>query len=554
MKSQLTLNLGKFQDSVDQRLDRWEAQHFARRIWSKDPSLWHSEPLPEITNRLGWLALPERMQDRCENILSFAHQIKEEGFCHVLLLGMGGSSLAPEVFQKTFGNAPGYPELFVLDSTHPAAILAVENKLDLAHTLVLVSSKSGTTLETLSLFRYFWDRVNDNHDKPGRRFVAITDADSSLARLAKEKKFRKTFLSSSDVGGRYSAFTEFGLVPAASIGLDIQKLLDKGRVASENSLPPGAEQKSPGFILGAALGELAQHRDKLTIWTTSSLGSVPAWLEQLLAESTGKQGKGIVPIVEEPFVPMEIYGQDRVFVGLFLEEEHSPELERRFLELEASGHPTIRVVLKEKLDLGLELFHWELATASAGAVLGIHPFNQPDVQLAKDLTRSAMEKSKETTETVNEPFDGVSIGEEKACATAIKGLFSKAMPGDYVAVQAYLPPTPEITLALQNVRNALLKRTRLATTLGFGPRFLHSTGQLHKGGPNTVFAIQVVDEPQQDLPVPETDYTFATLIEAQAMGDYRALQQRERKVLRITLGQNVLDGLQKLEDFFIDDE
>jgi hypothetical protein len=237
-----------------------------------------------------------------------------------------------------------------------------------------------------------------------------------------------------------------------------------------------------------------------------------------------------------------------------LEEEHSPELERRFLELEASGHPTIRVVLKEKLDLGLELFHWELATASAGAVLGIHPFNQPDVQLAKDLTRSAMEKSKETTETVNEPFDGVSIGEEKACATAIKGLFSKAMPGDYVAVQAYLPPTPEITLALQNVRHALLKRTRLATTLGFGPRFLHSTGQLHKGGPNTVFAIQVVDEPEQDLPVPETDYTFATLIEAQAMGDYRALQQRERKVLRITLGQNVLDGLQKLEYFFIDDE
>jgi len=430
----------------------------------------------------------------------------------------------------------------------------VENKLDLAHTLVLVSSKSGTTLETLSLFQYFWDRVSENHGKPGRRFIAITDAGSSLERLAKEKKFRRTFLSSSDVGGRYSAFTEFGLVPAASIGLDIQKLLDKGRVASENSLPPRAEKKSPGFILGAALGELAQHRDKLTIWATSSLGGFPAWLEQLLAESTGKQGKGIVPIVEEPFVPTEIYGQDRVFVGLFLEEEHSPELERCLLELEASGHPTIWIILKEKLDLGLELFHWELATASAGAVLGIHPFNQPDVQLAKDLTQSAMEKGKKATETVKEPFDGVSIREEKACATAIKGLFSKATPGDYVAVQAYLPPTPEITLALQNVRNALLKRTRLATTLGFGPRFLHSTGQLHKGGPNTVLAIQVVDEPEQDIPVPETDYTFTALIEAQSMGDYRALQQRERRVLRITLGQNVLEGLQKLEGFFIDGE
>jgi len=532
---------------VGQRLDRWEAQHFARRVWAKDPTLWHPEPLPEIINRLGWLELPERMKDRCEDILSFAHQIKKEGFSHVLLLGMGGSSLAPEVFQKTFGNAPGYPELFVLDSTHPAAILAVENKLDLAHTLVLVSSKSGTTLETLSLFRYFWDRISENHDKPGRRIAAITDAGSSLDRLANEKKFRRTFLSSSDVGGRYSAFTEFGLVPAALIGLDIQKLLDKGGIASENSLLPGAEKKSPGFILGAALGELAQHRDKLTIWTTFSLGSVSAWLEQLLAESTGKQGKGIVPIVEEPFVPAEIYGQDRVFVGIFLEEEHSPELERRLLEVEASGHPTIRIVLKEKLDLGLELFHWELATASAGAVLGIHPFNQPDVQLAKDLTRSAMEKGKGF-------FDGVSIGEDKACAAAIKGLFSKATPGDYIAVQAYLPPTPEITLALQSVRNALLKRTRLATTLGFGPRFLHSTGQLHKGGPNTVLAIQVVDEPEQDMPIPETDYTFAALIEAQSMGDYRALQQRERRVLRITLGQNVLDGLQKLKGFITDRE
>lgn len=554
MKNHLSLNLGKFQQQVDQRLDRWEAQHFARRIWAKDPALWHSKPLLEITDRLGWLALPERMQGKSDDILSFAHQVKEEGFSHVLLLGMGGSSLAPEVFQKTFGNAPGYPELIVLDSTHPAAILAVENKLDLAHTLVLVSSKSGTTLETLSLFRYFWDRAIENHNKPGRFFAAITDAGSSLERLAREKKFRRTFLSSPDVGGRYSAFTEFGLVPAALIGMDIRTLLDKGRIAIGNSRPPGSEKKAQGFILGAALGELAQHRDKLTIWTTSSLYGVPAWLEQLLAESTGKQGKGIVPIVEEPFVPTEIYGQDRVFVGLFLEEEHSPELERHLLELEASGHPTIRIVLKEKLDLGLELFRWELATASAGAVLGIHPFNQPDVQLAKDLTRTAMEKGKEATETAKDPFDGVSIGEEKACATAIKGLFSKATPGDYIAVQAYLPPTPEITLALQSVRNALLKRTRLATTLGFGPRFLHSTGQLHKGGPNTVLAIQVVDKPEQDMSVPETDYTFAALIKAQAEGDYHALQQRERRVLRITLGQSVLDGLQKLEGFFIDSE
>jgi transaldolase/glucose-6-phosphate isomerase len=281
---------------------------------------------------------------------------------------------------------------------------------------------------------------------------------------------------------------------------------------------------------------------------------VPLWLEQLLAESTGKQGKGIVPVVEEAFIATKIYGQDRAFVGIFLEEEPGLDLENHLIELEASGHPTIWIALKEKLDLGLELFLWELATASAGAVLGIHPFNQPDVQLTKDLTRSAMDKGKKATETAKVPFDGVSIGKEKACAAAIKGLFSNAMPGDYVAVQAYLPPTPEFMLALKSVRSALFKHTHLATTLGFGPRFLHSTGQLHKGGPNSVLAIQVVDEPEQDLLVPETGYTFATLIKAQALGDYRALQQRERRVLRISLGKNPNDGLKKLESFFSDSE
>lgn len=554
MGNQLTLNLGTFQDQVDQRLDLWEAQHFARRIWAKDPTIWHPEPLPEIADRLGWLSLPERMRDRCKDILSFAHQVKNEGFSHVLLLGMGGSSLAPEVFQKTFGNAPGYPELFVLDSTHPASIISMENKLDLSHTLILVSSKSGSTLETLSLFRYFWNRVSAKHKKPGHCFVAITDAGSPLERLAGEKKFRRTFLSSSDVGGRYSVFTEFGLVPAALIGMDIGKLLDKGRLAAEESSSSGAEKKSHAFILGAALGELAQQKDKLTIWTTPSLDSVPLWLEQLLAESTGKQGKGIVPVAEEAIVPTKIYGQDRVFIGLFLENEHRPDLEQHLRELEKSNHPTLRIAIAEKVDLGLEFFQWELATASAGAVLGIHPFNQPDVQLAKDLTLSAMEKGTEDAGTAIDPLDGVSTRDEdeKACTTAIQSLLSTTLPGDYVAVQAYLPPTPEIKRALQRVRTAVLKRTGLATTLGFGPRLLHSTGQLHKGGPNSVFAIQIVDEPEQDFLIPETGYTFATLIKAQAMGDYHALQQKKRRVLRISLGKRLVDSLRKLEGYFSD--
>jgi transaldolase/glucose-6-phosphate isomerase len=546
MDGLLTLKIGEFQDKLNQRLDRWESQHFASRLREKDPLLWHPEPQADITNRLGWLILPESMQEKCEDILSFSRQIQKEGFSHVLLLGMGGSSLAPEVFQKTFGNISDYPELVVLDSTHPDAIADVENKLDLASTLVLVSSKSGTTLETISLFRHFWQRVSACHEEAGLFFSAITDAGSPLEQLAKEKRFRRTFLASSDVGGRYSVFTEFGLVPAALIGLDIQKLLDKGRTALKNSFSRQGEKKSPGFILGAALGEMAQRRDKLTIWPTPSLVSFTAWLEQLLAESTGKQGKGIVPVVEEPLFPAEIYGQDRVFAGLFLAGERDPGLERRFIELEALGHPTIRIVLRENLDMGQEFFLWELATASAGAVLGIHPFNQPDVQLAKDLARSAMESSREEAPKEKGALEGIPIEEERECETAVKTFLSKVVPGDYIALQAYLPPRLEIMEALQVVRKRLLKKTGVATTLGFGPRFLHSTGQLHKGGPNTVCALQLVDEPQQDLPVPGTDYSFASLIKAQAGGDYLALQQRQRRGLRINLGKSALAGLQKL--------
>lgn len=550
MKNRLSFNLGDFYKQVERRLDRWAEQNFAQRIWAKDPSLWQSEPQPDIVDRLGWLALPERMQDKCDALLSFAHKIKDEGFNHVLLLGMGGSSLAPEVFQKTFGNAPGFLELFVLDCTHPAAIMAVENTLDLAKTLFIVSSKSGTTIETLSLFRYFWARVSEQHENPGRRFIAITDAGSPLARLAQERNFRRIFLPFPDVGGRYSAFTEFGLVPAALIGLDIRRLLENARDASQISRLKGAEEKSPSFLLGAALGELAPHRNKITFLTTPSLAGFPVWLEQLIAESTGKQEKGIIPVVEEPVSPLETYGRDRVFAGLFLEEDQPRDQEEHFRTLEASGHPTIRVGLKEKYDLGREIFRWELATASAGAVLGIHPFNQPDVQRAKDLARKAVGKSGEAREKAGRPIEEFSTDDENTCAAAFFDFLSAAESNDYIALQAYLPPTQEIIQALQTLRHALLKHTQLATTLGFGPRFLHSTGQLHKGGPNTVLALQIVDSPEPVLPVPETDFTFASLIEAQASGDYRALQERNRRVLRISVNRNVIEGLGTLKGFF----
>jgi transaldolase/glucose-6-phosphate isomerase len=550
MDNQLIFRLGKHQRLVNHRLDRWETQRFAHRIWAKDPTLWYPEPQPEITDRLGWLALPERMQEKYEDILSFAHRIKGEGFSRILLLGMGGSSLAPEVFQSVMGNTKDFPELVVLDTTHPAAIDATEKKLDPSSTLILVSSKSGTTLETLSLFHYFWAWACEDHDDPGRCFVAITDEGSPLDGLAKKRKFRRTFHPSPDVGGRYSVFTEFGLVPAALIGVDIQSLLDKGRIAARAGFAPGVEKRDLGIMLGAALGELATHKNKLTFMTSPSLSGFPVWLEQLIAESTGKQERGIVPIVDEPSIPAETYSKDRAFVGFFLEEDGDQELEKHFLELEAIGHPTIRIGMKDKIDLGQEFFRWEMATACAGAALGIHPFNQPDVQTTKDLTRSAMTQHENTKEISRGPLDTISISEEKACETAVKDAFSKTSPGDYIALQAYLPPNTEVAKALQSLREAILKHSQEATTLGFGPRYLHSTGQLHKGGPNTLLAIQITDMPQSGLRVPGSGFTFDALIQAQAQADCRALQQKKRRILRISLGQDVIEGLKTLKGFF----
>jgi transaldolase/glucose-6-phosphate isomerase len=549
-KGILTFNLGKYEEKVKKRLDFWERQGFSLRLWKKDPTLWFSEYQPEITDRLGWLDLPEKMRAKASEITSWAGQVRKDGITHVVLLGMGGSSLAAEVFQKTFGPAPGFPGLLVLDSTHVLAIQTVEKKLDLSHTLFIVSSKSGKTLETISLFRYFWDKVKENKEIPGRSFIAISDKGSPLIRMAHERNFRKTFLPASDVGGRFSAFTEFGLVPAALLGMNIHGLIDKGRLAAEKSGASIPIKQNPGLILGAALGELAQFRDKLTILTSPSLSGFSAWMEQLIAESTGKTGKGIVPIVAEPLFLPETYSRDRIFVALKLDEERDDDLEKHLLALEALGHPTIRIHLHEKLDLGLEIFRWELATAAAGSVLGIHPFNQPDVQLAKDLARRAMEKKKRDKEGVKGVEEAIPIDENKKLVSGLKTWFSSARPGDYVSLQAYLAPSQETTQSLENLRFLLTSHTRLPTTAGYGPRFLHSTGQLHKGGPNTALVLQLVDEPREDLSIPETDYSFASLIQAQALGDYYALLQRERRVLRVNI-KDPTQGLRQLKNYIL---
>jgi transaldolase/glucose-6-phosphate isomerase len=539
------LELGRDQSRLGERLKSWKKMNFTRRLWNKDPTLWFSEPVPEIKDRLGWLTLPEIMHEKLEDLASFAHEVKEERIVYLVLLGMGGSSLAPEVFQKTFGYKKDYPGLFVLDSTHPEAVRSMQEMIDLRKTLFLVSSKSGTTLETLSLFRHFWNEMSQVYDNPGRYFVAITDPGTPLMNLAQERSFRQVFEAPPDVGGRYSALSVFGLVPAALIGLDTHKLLDRAWITLENNAFCLPEDEASGLILGAALGELSETRDKLTFLTSSSLTSFPDWIEQLIAESTGKDGKGLVPVANEPKATIHAYDKDRVFVGLNLEGDQDREMDERLKDLEAAGHPTIRITLEEKADLGQEIFRWEIAVAAIGAVIGIHPFNQPDVQLAKEFTQKMMEED-EAEKQHNNEVETFSVDEPEGLADALKDWILKAKPGDYIALQAYLNPLEEVTSALQKIRNELLNRTRLATTLGYGPRFLHSTGQLHKGGPNNGLFLQLVDEPKFDLPVPETNFSFGKLISAQSMGDYQALKKRGRRVLRINLRTDVVGGLVKL--------
>ncbi|HYY24883.1 MAG TPA: hypothetical protein VE689_05270, partial [Candidatus Udaeobacter sp.] len=466
----------------------------------------------------------------------------------VVLLGMGVSSLAPEVFQQTFGSPNGYPALTVLDSTHPAAVKSVEAQIDLAHTLFLVSSKSGTTLETQSFFFYFWDKLKQIKAEPGEHFVAITDPGTPLEKMAAERKFRATFNAPEGVGGRYSALTVFGLVPAALIGVDIGEVLARAR---RMSAACGAESQetNPGILLGAALGELTlAKKDKVTFLCSRSLAAFPSWVEQLIAESTGKDKKGIIPVANEALASPEKYGTDRFFVYLRLAGDENHDLDRQVAGLETNGHPVARIDLDEKNDLGQEFFRWEVAVAAAGAAIGIHPFNQPDVQLAKDLAKKAMSGNVDGKKTGANAKNEISAADGEALREAVSSWLGKTKARDYVVVQAYLNPSPQHTAQLQTIRSSLRDRLRLATTLGYGPRFLHSTGQLHKGGPNSALVLQIVDEPADDLAVPETNYTFNQLIRAQALGDFTALKQRRRRALRINLGADTESGLNQLAE------
>jgi len=533
--------------AVRRRLEEWDRIAFARRLWAKDGTLWSPTPVPELDDRLGWLILPEAMRGQAAALRRFGEDVAREGMRHVVVLGMGGSSLAPEVFQRTYGNSAGRPELIVLDSTHPDAVRAVESRIDVSRTLFLVSSKSGTTVETTSLFQYFWHRVGDVSSR-GQHFVAITDRGTPLAGLADERGFRRTFDAPADVGGRYSALTVFGLVPAALIGVDIDRLLERARSMAEKSGPSVACSENPALVLGAALGELAlAGRDKVTFLASPALESLPSWIEQLIAESTGKDGKGIVPVVDEPSVDPRRYGGDRFFVFLGTDSHPAGDLDGRADALEAAGHPVARIRLADHAELGGEFLRWQIAVASAGAVLGIHPFNQPDVQLAKELAQRAIE-DRGTRPSAKGGDAEISATDRTSLADALRVWTAAIRPGHYLAIQAYLSPSTEISAGLGDIRGDLLRRLRVATTVGCGPRFLHSTGQLHKGGPNTGHFLQLVDEPVDDLAVPEAHYTFGSLIAAQAFGDLGALRQRGRHVIRLQLGQDAPGGLRKVAE------
>ncbi len=538
------MHLGKYQRRVEKRLQQWQNEQTASRIWKKDHTVWSKQPQAELTDRLGWLDLPETMAHQVAALNAFADQAKADGMKHILLLGMGGSSLAPEVFQETFGSALGYAQLRVLDSTHPVAVQAAERQIDLARTIFLVSSKSGTTTETNSFFFYFWDKMKKLGADPGPHFVAITDPATPLEKLARERNFRATFNAPEEVGGRYSALTMFGLVPAALIGVDIGAVLVRARRMSEACGPAHADSSNPAMILGAALGELTlAKRDKVTFLCSPSLHAFPSWVEQLIAESTGKESKGIVPVANENLAAPEKYGLDRFFVYLRLDGDENYPLDRQIAALEANGHPAAQIDLRDKYDIGQEFFRWEFAVAAAGAAIGIHPFNQPDVQLAKDLAKKAMGEGGNGAAKLR---GEVSAADGAALGKAMSAWLGKKKTRDYVVVQAYIAPSRENSAKLAALCAALQNRLGVATTLGFGPRFLHSTGQLHKGGPNSALVLQIVDQPADNLAVPETNYTFDALIQAQGIGDFTALRQRRRRALRVNLGTDTAGGLQRL--------
>jgi transaldolase/glucose-6-phosphate isomerase len=544
---------------IREKVEELQRIGFSRRLWHKDPSLWKADVKDReiINNGLGWLHVPEKMAANCRDLRDFVATAKTSGFRHVVHMGMGGSSLAPLVFQRTFAPGDKGLPLTVLDTTDPATILKVEAEVPVEDSLFIVASKSGTTAEPLAFADYFYEKVKSlKRGRAGENFIAITDPGTHLDRLAAERKYRRAFLNFKDIGGRYSALSYFGLVPAALLGVDIEELLERALRMAHAAASSVPSNQNPALSLGAALGVLAgRGRDKLTFFLPESLTAMGMWLEQLLAESTGKEGKGILPVAGEPPGPPSVYGSDRVFVFFRLKGQASDAEMKSLNALGEAGHPIITIEARDTLDLGQEFMRWEVATAAAGAVLGINAFNQPNVQESKDNTsrvlNELMEKGGFPEERPALAENGLQFFSDQTAPDAgnlLADFFRRAKPADYVAIQAYLTENPATEKALQEVRLELRDSLRLATTLGYGPRFLHSTGQFHKGGPNTGLFLQLTADDLEDADIPGKTYTFGQFKRAQALGDWEALRKHKRRVMRVHLGADVQRGLSQLKE------
>jgi glucose-6-phosphate isomerase/transaldolase/glucose-6-phosphate isomerase len=510
---------------IIERVRQAEAENVAKRVWAHDESLWGGPGVAEIGNRLGWLDISDKMLEHASDLDEFAEKARADGLEHAVLLGMGGSSLGPEVIRRSYGEVPGGMRLHVLDSTDPGAVLATASAVDLDKTLFIVSSKSGGTIETLSHMRYFYERTGQD----GSRFCAVTDPGSPLGDLARERGFRRVFENDPDIGGRYSVLSYFGLVPAALAGVNIEGMLRQAQVAEQNCQQYDSSQSNSGLWLGCVMGELAKHgRDKLTYVVSEPISSFGLWVEQLIAESTGKEGTGILPVADEPLGDPEDYGDDRLFAYLRNEDEPDEELDAKIEALGRAGHPTTTGrVLGGAGDLGRIFFVTEFATAVAGWALGINPFDQPNVQEAKDNTARILKE-----------------GLPELDAGSLDALLEKAAPPKYIAILGYVTPSEEYDAAVSDLRVALRARTKCTTTFGYGPRYLHSTGQYHKGGPPNGLFIQLYQRASEDVEIPEADYTFEHLKNAQALGDMQTLRAHGLEVVRIEVdGPDDLKGL-----------
>ncbi|HML16989.1 MAG TPA: bifunctional transaldolase/phosoglucose isomerase, partial [Bryobacteraceae bacterium] len=543
--NKMTCSLSPSQSAaVQASLDDWSVTGKVRRFWARDSSLWTGA---EESQWMGWLGITEDQLAHRERFDQIAADVKEAGFRDAVILGMGGSSLCPEVLRLSFGKIAGFPELHVLDSTDPAEIRSLEKKIDPAKTLFIVSSKSGSTLEPNIFKQYFFEG-------DGSRFLAITDPGSNMQQVAERDHFRKIFFGVPSIGGRYSALSDFGMVPAAVMGIDAPRFLDQAdsmALACSYCVPI---EKNPGVFLGTLLGTLSRAgRDKVTIVASPGIFALGAWLEQLIAESTGKNGKGLIPVDREPLGPPEVYGTDRVFCYERLESSPDAAQDKAMDALAAAGHPVIRIAVSDAYDLGQEFFRWEIATAVAGSIIGIDPFDQPDVEASKIATRKLTGEFERTGSLPKEfpalEEDGIQVFGDAHGATLVEALrahLATLKPGDYFALLAYIERNQAHDNQLQQMRQHVRDHKRVATCLGFGPRFLHSTGQAYKGGPNTGVFLQITAEDAEDLPVPGQKYTFGIVKAAQARGDLAVLLERSRRALRIHLALDVERGLKKL--------